>query len=121
TEKNDLAFYLYKTTGKKTSKLNNAPLVNASCFTDENADSTQANTYFVKAVINGKEQAADKSFTLQPNAKPYLSIPMQTPAGYSANDVSVGDMDGDGEYELVVHMTGRAKDNSQAGITDPPI
>ncbi len=121
TERNDLAFNLYKTTGKKTIKLNTAPLVNASCFTDENADSTLANTYFVKAIVNGKEDPADKSFTLLPGAKPYLSVPLQTPAGYSANDVSVGDMDGDGEYELVVHMTGRAKDNSQAGITDPPI
>ena len=25
------------------------------------------------------------------------------------------------EYEIVLHQTGRAKDNSQAGITDPPI
>ncbi len=121
TENNDLAFNLYKTVDNKTTKLNSKPLIQSSCFTDENADSTKANTYFVKAVIKGKEQGADKSFTLQPNAKPYLSVPLQTPPGYIAGDVSVGDMDGDGEYELIVHMTGRAKDNSQAGFTDPPI
>jgi hypothetical protein len=54
------------------------------------------------------------------NAKPYIAIPLRTPSGYSANDASVGDMDGDGVYEVVIHLTGRAKDNSQAGITDPP-
>jgi len=53
--------------------------------------------------------------------KPYLSIPLRTPEGYSANDASVGDLDGDGEYEIIIHLTGRAHDNSQAGPTDPPI
>ncbi len=39
---------------------------------------------------------------------------MKTPAGYTINDCSVGDLDGDGEYEIVVHMTGRGRDNSQS-------
>ncbi|HEY7089844.1 MAG TPA: rhamnogalacturonan lyase, partial [Tepidisphaeraceae bacterium] len=47
--------------------------------------------------------------------------PLKTPPGYSPNDCSAADLDGDGEYELVVHMTGRAHDNSQGGPTDPPI
>ncbi len=121
TETNDLAFNLYKTVGKTTRKLNDKPLIQSSCFVDEQADTTKPNTYYVRALIDGKEQAADKPFTLQPNAQPYLSIPLQTPPGYIAGDISVGDMDGDGEYELVVHMTGKAHDNSHAGFTDPPI
>lgn len=121
TETNETAFNLYRTTNSKTSKLNEQPLVQSSCFIDNNADTLNANSYFVKAIINGVEQQADKAFTLQPNSKPYLSIPLKTPAGYSANDASVGDMDGDGEYEIVIHMTGRAHDNSHPGFTDPPI
>jgi rhamnogalacturonan endolyase len=121
TEKNDYAFNLYKTIDGKTTKLNKEPLIQSSSFIDQQADTAKANTYFVKLIINNKEQAADKAFTLQPNAKLYLAIPLRTPAGYSANDISVGDMDGDGEYELVVHMTGKAHDNSHAGFTDPPI
>jgi rhamnogalacturonan endolyase len=121
TESNDKAFNIYKTIDGKTIKLNKEPLVTASCFIDEYADTTKANTYFVKTVINNSEQATDALFTLQPNAKPYLAIPLKTPNGYLAGDISVGDMDGDGEYELVVHMTGKAHDNSHAGFTDPPI
>jgi hypothetical protein len=46
---------------------------------------------------------------------------LQTPAGYTPNDASVGDLDGDGQYEIVLHQTGVAKDNSQPGVTDAPI
>ena len=53
--------------------------------------------------------------------RPYHEIPIQPETGYTANDASVGDLDGDGEYELIVHMSGRGRDNSQNGMTDPPI
>jgi len=121
TENNDLAFNLYRTTNKKTILLNKQPIIKATNFTDGTADSNLANTYTVKAIINNKEEKTGVSYTLPANAKPYVSIPLRTPTGYSANDASVGDMDGDGAYEVVIHLTGRAKDNSQAGITDPPV
>ena len=56
-----------------------------------------------------------------PPVRQYLSVPLQTPAGYTPNDVSPGDLDGDGEYELVVHQVGRGRDNSQPGLTTEPI
>ena len=86
------------------------------------AKAGDAASYFVRAIINGQEQPASKPFALTADARPnYLSIPLKTPAGYKPNDASVGDLDGDGEYEIVLHQTGRAKDNSQSGETDPPI
>ena len=118
---NDLAFNLYRTTNKKTTLLNKQPIIKATNFTDESADTNHVNTYTVKAIINNKEEKTGVSYTLPAKAKPYISIPLRTPTGYSANDASVGDMDGDGVYEVVIHLTGRAKDNSQAGITDPPV
>ncbi len=121
TEPDGLAFNLYRTTGNKTIKLNKQPLARETGFTDETPDTNKINSYTVKAIEKGKEQKADKGFTLKSHSLSYLSIVLQTPTGYSPNDASVGDMDGDGEYEIVLHQTGRAKDNSQKGITDPPI
>ena len=54
-------------------------------------------------------------------AQPYLSLPLQTPDGYAPNDASAADLDGDGEYDIVLHQVGRGKDNSHNGETDPPI
>jgi rhamnogalacturonan endolyase len=121
TESGDLAFNLYRTAKGKTEKLNKTPIDKVTGFLDNNSDTTIAKTYFVKTVVKGKEGAASRSFTLQPGNKPYFSIPLQTPKGYAPNDASVGDLDGDGQYEIVLHQAGRGRDNSQAGLTDPPV
>ena len=121
TEDNSLAFNLYRTSKGKTIKLNKSPLIEATGFTDKTVDTTIDNTYTVKSIINRKEEKNGSSYSLQASAKNYLSIPLKTPAGYSANDASVGDMDGDGIYEIIIHLSSRGRDNSQAGITDPPI
>ena len=79
--------------------------------------------YRVVPIVDGEEQAADGNITLAADApvQDYLTVPLQVPAGYHANDASVGDLTGDGRYEIVVHMVGEGRDNSQGGITTPPI
>jgi len=121
TEDHDLGFNLYRTVNNKTTRLNKKPIISSTNFTDESPDTAQTTTYTVKAIITNKEEKKGAAFTLPAAAKPYLSIPLKTPPGYAANDASVGDMDGDGVYEVVIHLTGRGRDNSQAGITDPPV
>lgn len=121
TEPSNLAFNLYRTINGKTEKLNKSPISSTTNFVDENADTTIVRSYVVKTFAAGKEGVASKAFVLNAGSAPYFSIPLQTPAGYSPNDGSVGDLDGDGEYEIVLHQAGRGKDNSQAGITDLPI
>ena len=118
------AFNLYRATaGAKAVKLSVKPIADVTFFVDEKADLAKAVSYFVRPVINGREREASRAFTLPANApvRQYLSIPLQTPPGYAPNDASVGDLDGDGEYEIVLHQAGRGRDNSQAGMTDPPI
>ena len=118
-----IAFNLYRTTAQGVAlKLNEKPLDGPTWFLDEKADLTQANSYSVRAVINNREQAVGGTFLLQANyAKAYRSIPLRTPEGYSANDCSAADLDGDGEYEIVVHMTGKAIDNAFNGFSSEPV
>lgn len=66
--------------------------------------------------------------TYHPELKDYISIPLSKPADgvtpdgrrytYSANDASVGDVDGDGEYEIILKWDpSNARDNSHEGYT----
>jgi rhamnogalacturonan endolyase len=77
----------------------------------------------VREVHNNLEGAESRSFTMKAGTpgQPYLSLPLQTPTGYTPGDASTADLDGDGEYEIILHQTGRSKDNSQNGETDLPI
>ncbi len=126
-----LAFNLYRSSnGGSPTLLNGTPLTASTNFVDTGAPGSQSNAYFVRPVSNGVEQPASASFTLPANAptRQYVNIPLQIPAGgstpsgesynYSANDLSVGDLDGDGELEYVLKWEpSNAKDNSQSGYT----
>lgn len=124
TEPDNVAYNLYHRAGNKPPvKINAAPLTEATSYTEERVDSTVNNSWFVKAVINAKEENASKSYTLPAHApaQQYWQLPLKNPKGYIPNDASVGDLDGDGQYEIILHQTGRGRDNSSAGLTDPPI
>lgn len=122
TDEDNVGFNVYRSVNnEKAIKLNKKPVDAFTHFNDEKIDSTKSYTYYVTPVTKGKELTVSEKFRVPALAKMYLSIPLRTPEGYSANDASVGDLDGDGEYEVIIHLTGKAKDNSQAGITDPPI
>ena len=121
TEPTDLSFNLYRVMNGRTEKLNKEPITKVTGFLDKQPDTMANLTYFVRTVIKGKEGEKSSGFNLQQGNLPYLSIPLQTPKGYTPNDGSVGDLDGDGQYEIVLHQTGRGRDNSQAGETDPPV
>lgn len=124
TDADDIAFNLYRAaeTGKAV-KLNDKPIADVTNFVDDKADLTKSNAYFVRPVLKKKEREPSAKFTLPANSeiKQYLSVPLQTPENYTPNDASVGDLDGDGEYEIVLHQAGRGRDNSQAGMTSEPI
>jgi rhamnogalacturonan endolyase len=124
TDPDDVAFNIYKTNGNaQPIKLNAKPITESTNYVDENAEASQRNSYTVKTVVKGKETETSKEFVIPENApvQQYLSIPLQAPKGYTPNDASVGDLDGDGDYEIIIHQVGRGRDNSQAGFTDPPV
>lgn len=90
----------------------------ATCYLDKSGSSSSK--YRVDYVSGGAVVSSENcSFTANKN---YFDIPLNVPAGsgctYSANDCSVGDVDGDGQYELFVKWDpSNSKDNSQEGYT----
>ncbi len=115
TDPSSIAFNLYRSAnGGAAVKLNSSPITTTTDYTDTTFTSSQSNSYYVRPVVNGVEQAPSGSYTLAASApvQQFLSVPLQVPAGvttpdgvtctYSANDCSVGDVDGDGQYEIIV-------------------
>jgi len=119
-----VAFNLYK--GGK--RLNAKPLKGATNQVDPAGKA--GDLYSVRTVVGGKELAGDKPVAAL--GEGYLTIPLQQPPGgttpsgeaftYTANDASVGDLDGDGRYEIVLKWDPtNSKDNAFSGYTGPVI
>src|SRR4051812_20747843 len=107
TDPDEIAFNVYRSVKARTPlRLNKQPLTDRTNFSDDNPSEGEATSYFVRPILKGVEQEPSKAFLMPAGApvRPYLSIPLQTPAGYTPNDGSVGDLDGDGEYEIVLHQ-----------------
>ncbi|SDL70239.1 rhamnogalacturonan endolyase [Paenibacillus sp. OK060] len=120
TEGSNVSFNVYR----DGTKVNASPITNSTNLQDTSG--TNSSKYTVRAVVSGTEQAASTAASVWGNN--YLSVPLSVPAGgttpdgvaytYSANDASAGDVDGDGEYELIVKWDpSNSKDNSQSGYT----
>ena len=109
---------------RNDEKINKHPLKDATFFQDAYAG-TEPVLYTVKA----REGKTESSYQLPVNAPSgYLNIPLNrpeegtTPAGqnyfYTPNDASIGDVDGDGEYEIILKWDpSNAHDNSHDGYT----
>ena len=96
-----------------TTKLNASPITNSTNYLDSGGVS--GSSYTVRPVVNGVEQgSSESSLNLSAN---YLQVPLKTLSGHTPNDASVGDLDGDGVYEIVVKQEMSPLDNSQAGTT----
>ncbi len=79
--------------------------------------------YQIVTKVNGEK--TETSQAVSPWAKKFLTLKLDQPAKgteggtYTPNDMSVGDVDGDGQYELFVKWNpSNAHDNSEDGFTD---
>ena len=113
TDPDNIAFNVYR----NNIRVNSQPITESTNLVDNNG--SIGATYTVRAVINGSE--VESSTAARVWSQNYLSIPLRTPEDCTPNDASVGDLDGDGEYEIVLHQSPRGRDNSQRGTTGEPI
>ncbi|XEC93773.1 SGNH/GDSL hydrolase family protein [Paenibacillus tarimensis] len=120
TDPEDIGFNLYR----DNTRINTSPITASTNFVD--AEGTIDSVYEVRAVINGVEKSSQERATVWsdnhfdiPLQKPQDGVtPLGDPYTYRANDASVGDLDGDGQYEIIVKWDpSNSKDNSQAGYT----
>ncbi len=138
TDPADIAFNVYRAaSGAQPVKLNPKPIVATTDFVDKTADATVANVYTVRPLRGSAELPASAPFTL-PASSPvqqYLTVPLQRPDGgnvqvpagaptaaftYNPNDATVADLDGDGEYEIVLKWDpSNARDTASAGLSGP--
>ena len=99
-------------------------LANVTNFTDING--TKDSRYAVQTLVNGTVQ--ETSDEIQAWAQPYLSVPLIRPLDqtmpdgktctYTPNDCSTADMDGDGDYEIILKWDpSNSHDNSHSGYT----
>jgi len=94
-----IAFNLYR----DKAKLNSSPITSSTNYMDP--DGKADSIYYVRPVIGGVEQEPSAPAKVWPHQ--YIDIPVQQVPGdpnwtYSLNDAAIGDLDGDGRYELVV-------------------
>ena len=95
-----------------------ADISTATCYAD--ATGTSNHTYQVVTKVNG--EAVDTTEAITPWSdyfyQLHLDLPTASGCTYTPSDCSTGDVDGDGEYEIIVKWDpSNAKDNSQGGIT----
>ncbi|MBC6607622.1 T9SS type A sorting domain-containing protein [Hymenobacter sp. BT188] len=131
TDNARVGFNLFrKTTDGEAVKLNAKPITESTNWVDATAATAPDATYFVRAVRNGGPGQGEESSSPDMAtawAQQYMRLALQRPAGgtnasgaytYTPNDCSVGDLDGDGTYEIIVKWDPtNAKDNSQSGYT----
>ncbi|MCD7711010.1 MAG: T9SS type A sorting domain-containing protein [Porphyromonadaceae bacterium] len=113
------AFNVYRDGTLLTAK----PLTSVTNYTD--TEGSTSSQYVVETLVDDVVTERDTVKEIWPTI--YKEIPLNRPAGgknasgyysYSPNDCSAGDVDGDGEYEIIVKWDPTdSQDNSNSGYT----
>jgi rhamnogalacturonan endolyase len=120
TDPDGMAFHLYRrTNGGEPVRVSAEPITGITNQVDSKADTSEVLDYFVRPIFDGKELAPSKAARAWD--RPHLEIPIKSIPDYRPGDASIADLDGDGEYEIVLHQSSRARDNSHQGITGTPV
>ncbi len=120
TDTENTTFEIYR----NGEKITGSPIGDSTNYTD--TVGTTDSVYRIHTLVDGVEtEVSEEVFVL---ANDYFDIPLDVPQGgitpkeeeytYFPGDASCGDLDGDGEYEIILKWDpSNAKDNSKTGYT----
>jgi len=112
TDPKNVSFNVYR----NGTKINATPITGATNMVDNGGSANS--TYTVRAVIGGVEQAVGGSATVWGSQVRTITLSNRPSNSHTPNDINVGDLDGDGKYDLVVKWyPNNAQDNSNSGVT----
>ena len=131
TDNENTTFDLWRIRGDEHTKLGTFTTDQASNYFD--AEGLATDSYTIDTYVNGENTEFAQFSTNFTNTNSgvsgaYFDIPLKVPAGvttpdgvtctYTANDCSVGDIDGDGKYEIFVKWDpSNSHDNSKNGYS----
>lgn len=107
TDPSTIAFDIYKReNGGSEVKLNTSPISHATCWSDANVNATVTNIYRVTQ-SGSNETLCEYEFTAEMAKTFHRAIRLNATVPnaalvYEANDAQVGDVDGDGEMEIIL-------------------
>lgn len=112
TDTNNVTYNVYR----DNSLITSTPISVVSNYLDK--EGTSDSYYFIEVLENSVSTSKTDAVVVWSDG--YKEISLQLPDDeYESDDASVADLDGDGEYEIVVKLHKTHKDNSQSGTTDP--
>jgi hypothetical protein len=123
TDPSNVAFNVYRNGVKITS----SPITNSTNYLDTSTASND--NYTVTAIVNGVEGPPSSSVLAW--ASNQMTVPLHIPLGgtvpdgraytYEANDASVGDVDGDGIYEIILKWSPTIVNDNAGGYSGKQI
>ena len=120
TDPESIAFNLYRqSAGNPPERLTETPLTSATNYVVHRGSELVGAQYFVRPIVDGLEGEASSSAGVWQGG--FLEIPIQPIDEYRPGDASVADLDGDGEYEIVLQQSARTHDNAHSGLTGRPV